>query len=153
MSDKLPTKRGQINNILELGVSVIVFIKKNGDSRCMLATRDISVPRLVGRSLSAELYGMDKRNEKHDGVISVIDLEIHQVRSFRLDKLVYLKDMGCVGTGEELKIIKSKFEAFKESYKAENDKKVNKKDSMESLDGDITDVQVLNKIGSITLDI
>lgn len=151
--------RGQINTILTLGVACVVFRKKNGEARCMLATRDISIPKRFSIPLAYELSGMDRRNEKHkDMVVSVIDLEINDVRSFRLDRLSFFEDMGSVESLEDYNRVQKEFREFKETYTKMMKENEAQSDSLDGLDGseeesELKQQKLLEEIGKVTLTI
>lgn len=110
--------RNEVKEALGFGAACLVFRKVNGSYRCMLATRDNSVPRIEGMQLAHTLNGMDNRNSKHNAeILSVIDLMIKDARSFRLDKLIYFADLGGIGNQQQLDKLREEFTEFESRCK------------------------------------
>lgn len=79
---------------LEDGVCLEVFLKKNGDIRVMLCTRDIiTSEQWLKDSLAGKLNHHSQRCNIHNGNISVIDLLLGDVRSFNVDRLIKHLDL------------------------------------------------------------
>jgi hypothetical protein len=74
---------------LEDGVNCLIFFKKDGSLRLMMATRDIITSGIIlTDSLSNKLNAHSIRCNINNGNIAVIDLLIGDVRSFSVDRLV-----------------------------------------------------------------
>lgn len=111
--------------------AIVIFIKKNGDIRVMLATRNLKTAKLkTGEFLGRELDGYDRRNNRSNGNIAVIDLEKGQCRAFNINRLVAIKYYGAVETPEDLQKVIKEFNEFKTQY----EEKVPKRIDMEHLD-------------------
>lgn len=111
--------------------AIVIFIKKNGDIRVMLATRNLKTAKLkTGEFLGRELDGYDRRNNRNNGNIAVIDLEKGQCRAFNINRLVAIKCYGTIETSEDLDRVIKEFNEFKTQY----EEKMPKRIDMEHLD-------------------
>lgn len=82
--------------------AILKFIKADGTNRIMLATRNTVTSELMGDNLIGLLGGYDKRCNRHNGNIAVIDLALVTCRSFNIERLVDVKWCGVVETEESL---------------------------------------------------
>ena len=94
----------------------LVFIKKDGTIRTMLASRNINTARLNGDELTVQLAGHDNRCNINNGNIAVVDLAIGDVRSFNIDRLASINWLGEVKTNEDLESIHTEFLDFEKEY-------------------------------------
>ena len=70
--------REELVNLLKESIVTITFLKKDGTKRAMKATlQDSFIPTLKGSN-----------HKRNNDVIPVIDTEINQWRSFRLDSIL-----------------------------------------------------------------
>lgn len=100
----------------------LVFIKKDGTIRTMLATRNINTARLNGDELTAQLAGHDNRCNINNGNIAVVDLSIGDVRSFNIDRLASIDWLGEVKTSDELDRVHAEFSEFESEYNSRKPK-------------------------------
>lgn len=112
------SKYGEMFSRLSLETATVLFIKNNGEIRCMLATRNCSTADLVWGRLNLVLAGHDKRCNMHNGNISVIDLEIGEPRSFNVDRVISIEYYDEVKSLEELEKIIARHKEFKARYDA-----------------------------------
>ena len=110
--------------------AIIQFMKKNGDLRLMLATRNVDAIRQTFGFVGADLAGHDKRCNIKNGNMAVIDMELGEARSFSIDRVVYIEFLGEIDTSDKLNDIYKQFSAVREKF----DNEVNKPLSMDMLD-------------------
>ena len=113
---------------LTFETAIIVFMKKNGDFRVMLGTRNINTASLKWDFLGGALGGHDKRCSIKNGNIAVIDLLLGEVRSFNIDRLTYIEYVGEIRNNEDLDTAAERFVAFKESYESSIPKEITMED-------------------------
>ena len=107
--------------------AIIIFMKKNGDFRVMLGTRNLRTVEMKYGFQGASLNGHDNRCNIKNGNIAVIDLMLGEARSFSIDRLAEIKYFGEIRKPDELDNIIDEFTRFEQQY---NDKKL----SMDMLD-------------------
>ena len=93
-----------IKSELANGVGMVIFFKSNGAIRPMLCTRSASLcKRLTGLYVGG-VEGHQNRQKAGSGNISVIDLEIGELRSFNVHRIVNYKyiDVTCAEQFEEV---------------------------------------------------
>lgn len=79
---------------LQYNVYIIQFIKKNDESRIMLATRNINVCSMkYGFITNGMLSKRDERCDISNGNMAVIDLEIGEPRQFNIDSLTDIRGL------------------------------------------------------------
>lgn len=79
---------GEVYLRLAYEVAEITFIKKNGDFRHMLCTRNLDIVRDYFKEGGVEGFGYhDRKCNINNGNIAVIDLAIGEARSFNIDRL------------------------------------------------------------------
>lgn len=110
--------------------AIIQFMKKNGELRLMLATRNVDAVRNAFGFVGAALAGHDKRCSIHNGNMAVIDLEIGEARSFSVDRLLYIEFLGEIDTMEKLDAVYQSFAKARKTF----DEQVNKPITMDMLD-------------------
>lgn len=110
--------------------AAIVFVKRNGEPRVMLATRNLHTAALVYGFKGNELGGHDNRCSVKNGNIAVIDMVLGQARSFNIERLVSVTYFGEITTAQQLDEAAAKFIEFENAYKAREPEAV----SMEDLD-------------------
>lgn len=138
---------------VKLGRSLclLIFLKRNGEPRCMLATRHLSMASRYRGFFGGEISMIDKRNEKNKGVLAVIDMEIGETRSFNSDRVISLIEITEPETKEEFIEFVSRFHSFKESYLADI-WGVDRSTSLDDLDDDTTaekdteDLELANRL-------
>lgn len=108
----------------------VIFVKKNGDNRVMLATRNLNTVALKYGFQGMALGGHDNRCNIKNGNIAVIDLVKGEARSFNIDRLVKITYYGELKTVEELDKAAEEFLKFKTQYESTIDDTL----TMDSLD-------------------
>lgn len=93
---------------LNVETAFLFFVKKNNEFRSMVATRNLETAKLVSEISADNLYSHDVNVKSDSTVISVIDLEIGELRSFSCDRLLYSEFFGEVKDIEQLKGILNK---------------------------------------------
>lgn len=81
---------GELYMRLASETAMIRFLKKNGEIRLMLATRNMDTASSLYDYLGGQLAGHDKRCNIKNNNMAVIDLEIGEARSFLID--LYLQN-------------------------------------------------------------
>lgn len=106
----------EIYNKLSYEVATVIFMKKDGTIRIMLATRNINTAALEYGFKGGELGGRDNKCNINNGNVAVIDMLIGEPRIFHIDRLVSVEYHGVVGTKEELDKAVEKHLQFKKAY-------------------------------------
>ena len=96
--------------------AIIIFMKKNGDIRLMLGTRNLRTVELHYGFQGAALGGHDNRCNINNGNIAVIDLMLGDARSFNIGRLVDIQYLGQVETNEQLEEAAETLENFRNNY-------------------------------------
>lgn len=96
--------------------AILVFMKKNGDVRLMLGTRNLNTVALKYGFQGNVLGGHDNRCNIKNGNVAVYDILLGDARSFHIDRLVASEFLGEVKTMEQLEECAEKFLNFKEQY-------------------------------------
>ena len=110
--------------------AILVFMKKNGEIRLMLGTRNLNTVSLRYGFQGNVLGGHDNRCNIKNGNIAVYDLLLGDARSFHIDRLVSIEYLGQIDSMEKLEDAAGKFLEFKEKYEASKPKEL----TMDSLD-------------------
>lgn len=98
----------------------IIFMKKDGNIRLMLGTRNLNTVSLEYGFQGASLAGHDNRCNINNGNVAVFDLVLGEARSFSINRLVNIEYHGVVTTKEELDKLFEDFKDFKEKYESTN---------------------------------
>lgn len=109
-------ERGRMYSELSLSVCAVTFIKKNGESRCMLCTRNIKIAGRVVGYMKGSLDGVDRRNSKNPSTVGVIDLEIGEIRNINMSTVVNFKVYDNVNDYEGFTKALDDFTNYKENY-------------------------------------
>ena len=96
--------------------SLIVFLKKNGEVRIMLGTRNLNTVNLSFGWQANALNMQDGRCNINNGNIAVIDMIIGEGRSFNIERVLDIQYAGVITTKEQLDNVVKQFVAFKEEY-------------------------------------
>ena len=96
---------------LTFETAIVTFIKKNGEVRVMLCTRN--------------------RCNINNGNIAVIDLIIGEARSFSITRLVDVQWCGVVGNESDMDVLIEKFSKYRKEY----EKNFETGDLLENLNG------------------
>lgn len=110
--------------------AILVFMKKNGEVRLMLGTRNLNTVALRYGFQGNVLGGHDNRCNIKNGNVAVYDLLLGDARSFHIDRLVSIEYLGQVDNMEKLEDAADKFLCFKKKY----EDSVPKELTMDSLD-------------------
>ena len=110
--------------------ATVIFMKKGGDIRIMLATRNLHTIELDHGFQGRALGGHDNRCNIKNGNMAIFDLILGEARSFSIDRLVSIEYYGVITNREELETIAQKYLAFKKDYESTQPMKL----SMEMLD-------------------
>lgn len=94
----------------------IVFLKKDGNVRLMLCTRNLNTVALAYGFMGKGLGGHDNRCNINNGNIAVIDLALGEARSFHIDRLVDIQFKGIVDSKEQLDKLAAEFMEFRDAY-------------------------------------
>lgn len=109
----LSTTYQEVFQMLSYECALITFMKKNGDIRVMLGTRNIQASNLIYDFLGGALGGHDNRCSLANGNIAVIDLALGDVRSFSINRLIGIEYLGNPTTKEQLDEIFEQFNNMK----------------------------------------
>ena len=103
---------------LNFEVAIIVFLKKNGDARLMLGTRNMNTIQIDHGFQGKSLGGHDNRCNINNGNIAVFDLILGDARAFHIERLVSIEFQGVISTQEQLDSLIEYFAEFKCKYEA-----------------------------------
>lgn len=109
---------------LTFETAIIIFMKKNGEIRIMLGTRNLHTVQLYYGFQGGALGGHDKRCNINNGNVAVYDLVLGEARSFNIERLVDIQYLGEIKTNEELDNAAAKFQEIKNSYEPSTEGKV-----------------------------
>lgn len=121
---------GELYMRLATETAMIRFLKKNGEIRLMLATRNMDTAESLYGYLGGQLSGHDKRCNIKNNNMAVIDLEIGEARSFSLDRLISVEFLGTLDTPEKIEEASRIFNKSRDDF----EKSLNKSMSMDMLD-------------------
>lgn len=96
--------------------AIIIFLKKNGEVRSMLATRNLNTVAIKNGFQGGVLGGHDKKCNINNGNVAVYDLIKCDARSFNIDRLIDIEYLGEIKTDEEYEEAFAKFLEFKKKY-------------------------------------
>lgn len=101
--------------LLDSGAAILVFLKANGDVRVMLGTRSLAIASKFIQNPGYLLQSHDKRCNRSNGNIALLDLEISEPRSFKIDRLVYITKVD-INTPKDLSNALEKINKVREEY-------------------------------------
>lgn len=100
-------------------VAQLIFMKSDGSIRVMLATRSVGIASLYGYDrgyMVASLNGHDRRSNKGNGNIGVIDLMIGESRSFNVSRLISITWCGEINSKDDADRIYKEHKEFLKVY-------------------------------------
>ena len=106
----------EIYSRLTYDTAVIVFLKKNGEVRIMLGTRNLNTVSLLYGFQGQVLGGHDTRCNINNGNVAVFDMVIGDARSFSVDRVLDIQFAGVINNKEEYDKVLEGFVKFKEEY-------------------------------------
>lgn len=98
--------------------AIVIFMKKDGTIRTMLATRNLQTVALVYGFQGNVLGGHDNRCNIGNGNVAVFDMIAGDARSFNIDRLISIEYFGELKTREEYDEALKKFVDFKNKYES-----------------------------------
>lgn len=96
--------------------AIIIFLKKTGEVRIMLGTRNLATVNLIYGFQGQVLGGHDTRCNINNGNVAVYDMILGDARSFNIDRLVDIQFCGLITTREEYDEVLKKYVSFKDEY-------------------------------------
>lgn len=109
-------KYPEVFSKLTYETAFIVFLKKNGEVRLMLGTRNLSTVSLAYGFQGKALGGHDNRCNINNGNVAVFDIVLGEARSFNIDRLVDIEYKGVIETKEGLESVCREFLDFRTEY-------------------------------------
>ena len=110
----------EVYNRLNVELGIIIFMKKNGEVRVMLGTRNLNIASyafaIEGQTVKNSLAGHDNRCNIKNGNIAVMDVMIGEARSFNIERLVYITYLGRPNNKEEFEKAVEYFIKYREEY-------------------------------------
>lgn len=103
---------------LSYETAVVTFLKKSGEVRVMLATRNLHTVELKFGFLGGKLSGHDKRCNIQNGNVAVIDLILGEGRSFNIDRVLDVQFAGEILSEDKLDDVIKKYVEYKETYES-----------------------------------
>lgn len=96
--------------------ATVVFLKKDGTIRTMLATRNLHTAKLEYGFLGGALGGRDTKCNINNGNLAVIDLLIGEPRTFNIERLLSIDYYGIIDSKDKLNQAAEKHLEFKKKY-------------------------------------
>lgn len=118
-------KYAEVFGKLTYETATVIFMKKDGAIRIMLATRNLSTIAISHGFQGRALGGHDNRCNINNGNLAIFDMVLGEARSFNIDRLVSIDYHGVISTSEELEEITEKYLSFKHSYEENQPMKLN----------------------------
>ena len=115
--------------------ALIVFLKKNGEVRLMLGTRNLNTVALLYGFQGNVLGGHDTRCNINNGNVAVYDMIAGDARSFNIDRLLDIQFAGVITTKEQYDEVLKKFVEFKDEYEKNKPMRVDM-DTIKQLGGE-----------------
>lgn len=115
--------------------ALIVFLKKNGEVRLMLGTRNLNTVALLYGFQGNVLGGHDTRCNINNGNVAVYDMIAGDARSFNIDRLLDIQFAGVITTKEQYDEVLNKFVKFKDEYEKNRPMRVDM-DTIKQLGGE-----------------
>ena len=115
--------------------ALIVFLKKNGEVRLMLGTRNLNTVALLYGFQGNVLGGHDTRCNINNGNIAVYDMIAGDARSFNIDRLLDIQFAGVITTKEQYDEVLKRFVKFKDEYEKNKPMRVDM-DTIKQLGGE-----------------
>lgn len=106
----------EIFSKLTYETAIIIFLKKNGEIRTMLGTRNLNTVSLEYGFQGQVLGGHDRRCNISNGNIAVYDMIVGDARSFNIERLVDIQFLGVLNTKDEYNAALKKYVDFKTEY-------------------------------------
>ena len=103
----------------------LIFMKKNGEVRLMLATRNLGTIGIQYGFQGKALGGHDNRCNINNGNVAVFDLILGEARSFHIDRLIDIQYQGIINDNNELESVAEKFNTFKSEYEKTQPTEIN----------------------------
>lgn len=103
---------------LTFETAVITFLKKNGEIRHLLGTRNLHTVQLLYGWQGTDFGGHDKRCSIDNGNIAVFDLMIGESRTFSMDRLLDIQFCGDIRDMDKLNSTIVSFKQYVEAYEA-----------------------------------
>lgn len=103
---------------LTFETAVITFLKKNGEIRHLLGTRNLHTVQLLYGWQGTGFGGHDKRCSIDNGNIAVFDLMIGESRTFSIDRLLDIQFCGDIRDMDRLNATIVSFKQYVEAYEA-----------------------------------
>lgn len=116
MTDKMRAVYGEAYGRLSAEIATIIFIKRDGTIRSMLATRNLQVVRLLFEGIGNILLGHDKRCNIGNGNLAVVDLLLGEPRQFNIERIVSITWHGEANTLNDIQRIVEEHTRFKQAY-------------------------------------
>lgn len=106
----------EVYSKLTYETAIIIFLKKNGEIRVMLGTRNLGTVDIKYGFQGQVLGGHDRRCNINNGNLAVYDLAIGDARSFHIDRLINIEYLGIIDTEEKYDKIFEQYINFKTEY-------------------------------------
>ena len=106
----------QMMHDLTYNLMLIIFVKKNGEERVMLATRNRDIYRMEYGDTYNAMNGMDNKCSIQNGNIACIDMVIGEARMFNMYRVLQSYIIGEPKNNAEYSAMFDRFMTFKEKY-------------------------------------
>lgn len=114
----------EVYSKLGFETATLVFLKKDGAIRIMLATRNMHTIQLVYGFKGKELGGHDNRCNINNGNLAVFDMIVGEARSFSIDRLVSIEYHGIISDNAGIEHITEEYTKFKHEYEINQPKEL-----------------------------
>lgn len=98
--------------------AIVVFLKKDGNYRVMLATRNMNTSGMYYDRSECNMGWHDSKCNINNGNIAVIDLIIGEARMFNIDRVINIEFLGEIKNVNELNEAVEKFKEYKEAFES-----------------------------------
>ena len=106
----------QMMHDLTYNLMLIIFVKKSGEERVMLATRNRDIYRMEYGDTYNAMNGMDNKCSIQNGNIACIDMVIGEARMFNMYRVLQSYIIGEPKNNAEYSAMFDRFMTFKEKY-------------------------------------
>lgn len=104
----------ELLEITNTGLACVVFVKKKGEIRYMLCTRNLDFSNAFIGYYGSKLGMFDAKYTYDNNNFPVIDLVVQDVRTVAVNRMLYAQPLALPKTREQLNTMLNHFEVFKE---------------------------------------
>ncbi len=107
----------EVYSQLNFSAAVVTFYKQNGELRTMLCSRDLSTITAFCGGGNHGLGGHDKRCNKANGNVAVVDLIIGEARSFNIERVLNIEYIETdIKTEQDIDNAVKRYQCLRDTY-------------------------------------